>query len=338
MIFTTMDFDQKGKQHGYLQMPYSHNLAGWANLLIPMTVINGGTGPTALVLAGTHGDEYVGQIAVSRLAHELKADAVQGRLILIPTLNQPASRASTRLSPIDGKNLNRAFPGLAEGTPTEQIAYYLTSVLFPLSDIVVDIHTGGRGVKFYPCTCMDLVSDKQQLKTMLEATLAWNTDFLMLYLTNIAGTGLLPVEAEKQGKIVVTTELGGGEWYPADVHQLTQKGLRNVLVHLGVLAGQEETRESLGKPPTRLVRSLNKEDYLMAPEAGFFEPLVDLGTHVNRGQRVGQLHFLDRPDRPSEAIDAKSDGYLICYRAPCLTQQGDCVAVTAQEIDVKSLI
>jgi predicted deacylase len=159
----------------------------------------------------------------------------------------------------------------------------------------------------------------------------------MLYLTNIAGTGLLPVEAEKQGKIVVTTELGGGEWYPADVHRLAQKGLRNVLVHLGVIEGREESRESLGKPPTRFVRSLNKEDYLLAPESGFFEPLVELGAYVNRGQPAGQLHFLERPDRRGEIIEAKSEGYLICFRAPCLTQQGDCVAVTAQEIDPKTL-
>lgn len=337
MIFTTIDFDRKGRQHGFLQLPFSYNLAGWANLMIPITVLSGGSGPTALILAGTHGDEYPGQIAVSRLAHRLEVEKVKGRLILIPTINQPAARASTRLSPLDGKNLNRAFPGSPEGSPTDQIADYLTRVLFPMADIVIDIHTGGRGMKFYPCTCMDLVSDKRQLKTMLEATLAWNTDFLMLYLTNIAGTGLLPVEAERQGKIVVTTELGGGEWYPADVHRLTQSGLQNVLIHLGVIAGKEETRASLGKPPTRLVRSLNKQDYVMAPESGFFESLVDLGTRVEVGQPVGELHFLERPDRPAEVITAQSAGYVICFRSPCRTQQGDCLAVTAQEVEPQSL-
>lgn len=337
MIFTAIDFERKGKQHGYLQLPYSQNLGAWANLLIPITVVNIGKGPTALVLGGTHGDEYPGQIAVSRLAHEVEMDQVKGRLILIPTLNQPASRASARPSPLDGKNLNRAFPGSSEGAPTEQIADHLTRVLFPMSDAVIDIHSGGRSLKFCPCTCMDLVSDKTQLKNMLDATLAWNTDFLMLYLTNIAGTGLLPVEAQRQGTIVVTTELGGGEWYPADVHQLAQSGLRNVLVHLGVLEGCEESRQSLGKPPARLVRSLSKDDYLLAPESGYFEPLVDLGTHVIRDQKVGVLHFLERPDRPAEVIVAKSDGYLICFRAPCLSQQGDCVAVTAQEVDARSL-
>jgi N-alpha-acetyl-L-2,4-diaminobutyrate deacetylase len=262
---------------------------------------------------------------------------VKGRLILIPTLNQPAVRASTRLSPIDGKNLNRAFPGSPEGTVTEQIADYLTRVLLPLSESVIDIHSGGRGVQFYPCTQVNVVSDQQQMKAMIDAAEAWNADFVMFYLTNIAGTGLLAVEASRQGKIVLGTELGGGEWYPADVHQLAQRGLRNVLIHLGVLEGKEETRASLGKPPARIIRSLNKEDYIMAPGAGFFEPLVDLGSYVNRGTPVGELHFLERPDQPAEIIAAQSEGYLISFRAPCLTQQGDCVAVTAQEFDPNSL-
>jgi len=55
----------------------------------------------------------------------------------IPTINQPASRASTRLSPVDGKNLNRTFPESPEGNPTDQIADYLTRVLFPMADSMI---------------------------------------------------------------------------------------------------------------------------------------------------------------------------------------------------------
>ena len=163
---------------------------------------------------------------------------VRGRLILIPALNLPAAKAATRLSPLDGKNLNRSFPGRADGTVTEMIAHYLTTVLFPLADIVIDIHTGGRSVDFYPCAHMHLVPDRAQRQQMIEGTLAWNSDFAFLY-TDIAGTGLLPVEAESQGKIVITTEMGGGEPIPASVHRLTQEGLRNVLVHFGILRGEK---------------------------------------------------------------------------------------------------
>jgi N-alpha-acetyl-L-2,4-diaminobutyrate deacetylase len=331
MIHTSLDFDRPGKQEGFLQVPYSHNLGGWANVMIPLTVIANGAGPTVLVMGGNHGDEYQGQIAAMKLAREVSPDQVTGRLILIPSLNFPAALAATRLSPIDGMNLNRAFPGEAEGAVTSQIAHFLTRVLFPLSDVVIDIHSGGRSMEFVPCAHMHLVADRVQRARMFAAMMAWGTDFAFLY-ADIAGTGLLPVEAENQGKLVVTTELGGGEGIPASVHRIAQGGLRNVLTHVGLLKGVEQTRASLGKAPTILTQALNREDYLLAPESGVFEICVDLGAPVKRGDTVGFIHHLERPDRAPETIVAQSEGYLITMRAPCLTRQGDCVAVIAKEV------
>ncbi len=337
MIITQIDFDRRGKQQGFLRVPYSHNLGGWANVMIPITVVRNGRGPTVLVLGGNHGDEYQGQIAIMKLARELKPGPVSGCIIMIPSLNLPAAKAATRLSPLDGMNLNRAFPGKSEGTVTEQIADYLTRVLFPLADVVIDIHSGGRSMEFVPCSHMHLVPNLEQRRKMLAGMLAWNTDFSFIY-ADIAGSGLLPVEAENQGKTVITTEAGGGECIPADVHRVTQQGLRNVLVHLGVLEGREQTRKSLGKPPTIVVQALKREDYLLAPESGVFEVLVDLGTKVQRGQPLGLIHFIERPDRAPEQITAQSEGYLITIRAPCLTQQGDCVAVIAQQVSEKEMM
>lgn len=337
MIHTAIDLEREGKQQGFLQVPYSHNLGGWANVMVPITVVARGTGPTVLVLGGNHGDEYQGQVAIMKLAREVEPAQVTGRLILIPALNLPAARAATRLSPLDGMNMNRAFPGAAEGPVTSQIAHFLTTVLFPASDVVIDIHSGGRSMEFVPCSHMHLVSDREQRRRMLAAMLAWNSDFSFLY-ADIAGSGLLPVEAENQGKVVVTTEMGGGEAIPAHVHRLTQRGLRNVLVHVGLLAGREETRAGLGLPPAILTQALQRDDYLLAPESGIFEVAVDLGGTVRRGDVVGWIHHLERPDRPAEPIRAASDGFLITMRAPCLTQQGDCVAVVAQQVSVEQVL
>jgi N-alpha-acetyl-L-2,4-diaminobutyrate deacetylase len=304
--------------------------------MIPITCVANGVGPTVLVLGGNHGDEYQGQIAAMKLSRELQPEMVTGRVILIPSLNFPAAREAKRLSPLDGMNMNRAFPGNPEGSVTSQIAHYLTTVLFPVSDVVIDIHSGGRSMEFVPCAHMHLVPNLEQRQRMLAAMLAWNTDFAFLY-ADIAGSGLLPVEAENQGKLVVTTELGGGECIPASVHRIAQCGLRNVLIHVGALRGKAESRESLGKPPTILTQALNRDDYLLAPESGVFEICVDLGNKVKRGEVIGYIHHLERPDRQPDAIEAKSDGYLMTMRAPCLTRQGDCVAVIAQEVDPRSL-
>jgi N-alpha-acetyl-L-2,4-diaminobutyrate deacetylase len=337
LIQTDVDWNRKGKQQGFLRVPYSHNLAGWANVMIPICVIAHGQGPTVLVLGGNHGDEYQGQIAIRKLARTLPEDSVQGRLILIPSLNFPAALTATRLSPIDGMNLNRAFPGDAEGSVTSQIAHYLTHHLFPISDAVIDIHSGGRSMEFVPCSHMHVVAHPEQRRAMLDAMLAWNTDFCFLY-TDIAGSGLLPVEAENLGKTVVTTELGGGEGITAAVHRIAYDGLQNVLRHLGVLNGPVQTRASLGSPPSLITQALDARNYLLAPESGILEICVDLGAAVHADQLIGAIHFLERLDRAPIEIRSPKDGYLIAIRTPCKTQQGDCVAVIAEPVDANAVM
>lgn len=327
-IHSSIDLSQTGAQYGHLAIPYSYNLGGWANLQVPIASLRNGAGPTVLLMAGNHGDEYPGQVAILNLWRELAAGDVSGQLILIPCLNPPAAQAATRLSPLDGKNFNRCFPGNPVGTPSEILADYLTTVLFPLADVVIDLHTGGRSLTFLPTAHMHLVPDPSQRRAMLAATEAFLTDVAFLY-ADVAGTGLLPVEAESQGKIVITTEMGGGEVVPASVHRLCQRGLRNVLAHCGVLKGEVERRSA----PVRWVQALDREDYRFAPESGLYESCVDPGDSVSKGQTLGRIHFLERPDREPVAVLAHEAGMLIAGRAPSIVKQGDCVACIAHDVD-----
>src|SRR5207302_27048 len=127
-------------------------------------------------------------------------------------------------------------------------------------------------------------------------------------------------------------EMGGGEAIPAAVHRLTQSGLGNVLVHFGILEGKKGTHAGLGLPPTRWVQALDWQDYRFAPESGIYENLIDLGAPVQAGQPVGQIHFLERPDRAAVPVIAPTAGILIATRAPALVAQGDCVACIAHEV------
>jgi len=335
-ISTTIDFNCEGKQQGHLAIPYSHNLSGWANLPIHITVIRNGDGPAVLAMAGNHGDEYPGQVAIMRLCHQLEAQDVKGLLILIPCLNPPAAKAGTRLSPLDGKNFNRCFPGNPRGTVSEMLAHYLSSVLFPMVDTVIDLHTGGRSTNFIPCAHMHLVPDPAQRTAMIDAAEAFNTAVTFLY-TDVAGTGLLPSEAERQGKIVITTEMGGGEPVPASIHRQCQSGLRNVLIHRGVLRGKFQTRAAAGLGPARWVQALGPECYRFAPDSGLYENMVDLGETVRVGQPLGLLHSIERPDRDPIPVTASVDGILVANRAPSLVSQGDCLGVVAQDTDPRSL-
>ena len=235
-----------------------------------------------------------------------------------------------------GANLNRSFPGRPDGPPDEQLADFLTRALFPRADIVVDMHSGGRSGHCLAWSEMHWVDDPAQRRAMADAMLAWNSDHHFVYV-DIAGSGLLVGEAEAQGKIVVSTELGGGGFVTAGIHRLAASGVRNVLRHLGVLPGTVETRESLGLPPATILRATDLEDYVLAPESGLFEVVVDLGQRVEAGDLVGRMHFIERPDRAPEPIHAQSSGVVCVIRAIATTEQGDNVVVVGREIDRSEL-
>ena len=331
-VHCTIDLRAPGKQVGRLELPRSNNTSGWSHLFVPIVSIAGPSeGPTALVIGGVHGDEPEGQIAALRLARETEPDDVTGRLLVVPCASPEASRAYTRLWP-NGVNFNRSFPGDPDGPADGQLAHYFSTVLFPLADVVVDMHSGGRSGLCPPWSEMHWVADAAQRRAMVDAMLAWGTDYHFVYI-DIAGTGLLVGEAERQGKVVVSTELGGGGHVTAATHRISQTGLANVLRHVGVLRGEVTTRET----PAVIGRATDVENYLLAPESGLWETFVDLGERVEAGQPVGQIHFLERPDRDPTVVRAQNDGIVFVVRAIATTDQGDNVAVIAREVSVDEL-
>lgn len=149
-VWTTIDFSQPGDQADFLRVPFSSDRSAYGWVPVPMFCLGSGAGPTALLTAGTHGDEYEGQIILRRLLSLLRGRPIAGRVILLPALNQPAVAAGLRNSPLDGGNLNRAFPGQPNAGVTAAIADYVTRVLFPLADLAIDLHSGGGSLDYLP--------------------------------------------------------------------------------------------------------------------------------------------------------------------------------------------
>ena len=334
-VHCSIDLDAPGKQLGQLELPRSSNTSGWSHLYVPIVSIRGGDGPVALVVGGVHGDEPEGQVAALRLARETEPDAVPGQLIVVPCASPDASRAYTRLWP-SGANFNRSFPGAPDGPPDAQLADFFTRFLIPRAEIVVDMHSGGRSSLCPPWSEMHQVDDPEQRRRMVDGMLAWNTDYHFVYI-DIAGTGLLVGEAERQGKVVVSTELGGGGHVTAATHRVAQSGLANVLRHFGALAGEPVTRADLGLPPPTIVDATDIACYLLAPESGLWETFVDIGDRIEAGQPVGQIHFLERPDRAPEVVSAPREGIALAVRAIATTAQGDKVVVVGRQVSAEEL-
>jgi len=322
LVSTDIDYTQDGKQIGVLRIPQSFNTAGWANYFIPIAVIKNGSGPTVLLSGGNHGDEYEGQVTLMNLVRELQPSQIQGRLIILPMLNRPACVAGTRLSPIDGRNMNRAFPGQPNDTITGMIAHYVSNALLPMADIVVDIHSGGRSLQFLPSVNMHELANKTQMNEMVRAANSWGAPYVFIY-ADVAGTGLLPSYAESLGKITLGTELGSAPQFGVEMLRLADGGVKNMLRMYGVLADAPYTPPAV---PSQLVAATDSADYVMAPVSGIFEPFLEMGEQVEAGQKLGQIHSTEQPFADPTPVNAQTGGLLFGRCGFPLTQQGACIA------------
>jgi N-alpha-acetyl-L-2,4-diaminobutyrate deacetylase len=343
-IRNPLDFGKMGRQAGYLQLPPDPS-TGSAGERVPIVSVANGSGPTVLISAGNHGDEYEGQIAALRLIRELDPAQVSGRIIVVPIISTQASRANSRFWP-SGANFNRSFPGSPDGPVIEQLAHFFSTVLFPVADVVIDIHSAGRNGWIVPCSHMCVPKDPVQRKAMLEAMEMWNSDFHFFYTS--AGN-YLPNEAERQGKIVVTTELGGGTRIPVAVQELAWNGLRNVLRHFGVLEGKVITRASLGLPPPILVDCRFDDgntgavvsglmDFIKAPVSGLLEVLVEPGSPVDKGQPVGRIWSHLDPSRPPVDITSPFPGHLMGMKTLPPIEEGQSLALIGRQVERSAVL
>ena len=319
-MVSSVDFGRDGVQHGFLRLPYSRDDSAWGSLMIPISVVKRGKGATALLTGANHGDEYEGPIALLDLARSLSAEDVTGRVIIVPMMNQPAFRAGTRTSPIDKGNLNRSFPGRPDGTTTEKIADYFQRFLLPLTDVVLDFHSGGRTLDFLPYAAAHTLPDKRQEKACFDAVTAFGAPFAMRML-EIDAVGMYDSAAEDQGKIFVTTELGGGGTARASTIAIAKRGVRNLLKHVGILAGK------IDAAPSRWLDMPSSECFIFAEDDGLLETSLDLGDNVRAGQVVARIHPVQRTGLAPIEHSSKLDGLLVARHFPGLIKAGDCLAV-----------
>lgn len=324
-ITTTVDFNRDGVQHGFLKLPHSHDDSAWGSLMMPITVIRHGEGPTALLTGGNHGDEYEGITALLKLANRLTAGDIAGRVIIVPMLNHPAALNGTRTSPIDKGNLNRAFPGSPTGTLTERIADYLTRYLVPISDLVLDIHSGGRTLDLLPFAATHRLDDEDLGRRCLEATLAFGAPNTLL-MAELEGAALFDSVVENQGKVFVSTELRGGGTTTPETVALAERGAENVLRHAGILSGASQS--SLTQA-TRLLEIPDAGHYLQAEHTGLLELCVNLGDEVKAGDLIARVYSMERTGVAPAEYRATVEGILVGRRHPARVGMGDTFAVLA---------
>ncbi len=283
---TAMPFDFDPAQPG----KHFHDLTG----LVPpqpgiggevLCTLSNGPGPVVVLLGGIHGDEYEAQIVLRRLAEALRPEDVTGRILILPSLNFPAGQSGARISPFDGQNMNRVFPGRGDGTPTEALADFLVSRILPGADLLIDVHAGGSD-----CTVVPMVFgftgpgcsiDDGGLTRIMEA---WGYRYVQ-HVKGIRETacGIAPLHGTASIEIEGG---GGGRLLPREL-AIMEDGILRGLAAAGVLRA---LRPALPFQGVHL--DMGPENRVLAPGPGLVEHLVGLGDIVASGQPVALLHPL----------------------------------------------
>ncbi|SHF22935.1 N-alpha-acetyl-L-2,4-diaminobutyrate deacetylase [Modicisalibacter ilicicola DSM 19980] len=327
-ISATVDFDADGVQHGFLKLPISTDESAWGAVMIPITVVKNGEGPSALLTGGNHGDEYEGITALLKLANTLQAEDVHGRVIIVPMMNVPAAQVGRRTSPMDGGNLNRSFPGDPDGSVTEQIADYFTRTLVPLVDVVLDLHSGGRTLDIVPFAAAHLLDDKEQQRQALEGAKAFGAPTAMM-MFELDAAKLFDTAVESQGKIFVATELGGGGTTTPERLAITERGVRNFLIHFGLVDGDLEVPAR----PQVYVDMPDASCYVQSEHTGLLELTLALGDEVKEGDVIARVYDMTRTGAAPVEYRASRGGLLVARRFPAQVHMGDTIAVIAEVVD-----
>lgn len=195
-----------------------------------------------------------------------------------------------------------------------------------MADYVLDIHSGGKTLAFVPFACAHRLLDKTQEAKCIEAMKAFNAPYSLI-LTELDARGMYDTAAEEQGKIFVSTELGGGGTVSEATATIAKKGVRNFLKHAGILAG------TVDKAPSLFLDTPDETCYVTSSHSGLFEPCANLGDLVEKGDVIARIHDIERTGTSAIEYRAKTSGLFAGRHFPGLIQTGDfiCVIGVVQE-------
>ena len=278
----------------------------------PLVDVRGATdGPTLCLLAGVHGCEYSSIQAVRTLVRELDPSGLSGRVRALAFVN-PASfvQRSPFVSPQDGKNPNRTFPGKREGSFTEALTYHVFHELIEPSDYLIDLHGGDQVEALHPFVLFD-ESDVEDSARRMAIAFGFENLIQAPRAERIEGTTI--AAAGDAGVPGIVAEAGGRGLLEQPAVDLLLNGTRSVMREIGMLAGD---------PAPAPARVLSRRfAWLYAPEAGWWRAEVAPGDEVTAGRRLGVVE--DLFGEQLCAIEAPEDGVVLFLTSvPAVAQDG----------------
>ncbi|PSH60931.1 succinylglutamate desuccinylase/aspartoacylase family protein [Phyllobacterium sophorae] len=323
----TFDLDKPGLSKGHLVVPKGTDCGA---LSLPVFSLNKGEGPQLLITGGCHGDELEGPIVARRLIEWLPEAQTCGRIIVVPVLNPPAVQACSRNTPVDGLNLNRVFPGRADGSLTERIADAVSRLLLPMADTIFDLHSFGPGWDFPPASTTHPIADPNLMGKTLRMAEAFKFPMTLVW-EHPGSPGMFDTLAQNQGKVFVCPELGGGT-VGAEALAIYEAGVRNALIALGLVKGEAEYPTFLQAKSTQTLETRRSTDEMKAPARGIFEPRCSVLDEVRQGDLIGILHPMDSLSADGIDIRAPETSIVYAIRSGAYVDVGEGVALFAHPL------
>lgn len=273
---------------------------------IPLFVLNGRRpGPRIALVAGLHGAEFASVIALQRLAAELDPQRLSGTVVIVPLVNIAGfEQNAARVNPVDGKNMNRHFPGSPDGTQTERASHLLTRELLATSDYVIDYHGGDIDEDQEPYAYWIVARNADLTAKMRKMVRAFGLRYVIRFPFDETVPGkanLLPTQAVALGKPTITVDAGrAGAYTQADLDTLVD-GTKRVLAELGMI--------EVGKPGGQTEQEIVRAATLNSPATGIFYPSVRRGERVPKGALLGIV--TDHHGRRLAEITAPDDAVIL---------------------------
>lgn len=309
------------KASGYIEVPPGRDAA----TRIPITVVRGAQpGPTLALIGGTHGAEVAPILALQQLRNQVDPAQLRGTLLIVHIANLPSYLGRTiYYSPVDGKNLNRVYPGDANGTVSQRIAHLITTQIIDRCDYLVDMHAGDGNESLRPYLYWNKLGiDPAVDERARQLALAWGADHIVVDTTrtkDVANSVYTQNTAQLRGKPAITTETGAMGLAEGEMVQRNLDGALRVLRHLGMLDG--------AATQTAAPVWLGKYAVLTSPETGAWHPAVERAHTVAKGAVIGRI--TDYFGTVVAEVKAPFDGEVMYVIGTPAMSRGEPVAMIA---------
>jgi len=282
---------------------------------LPVYLINGAqSGPTLVVTAGIHGGEYPCVEAATRLGQLIDPTRLSGRMIILPSANPVAFKTrSIYITPVDGLNLNRQFPGDPDGTFTRAWADWLFNNVILQADMYIDMHGGDMIEALVPFVSYNLTGDARVDQIASDMADVYGIRATLVKDDPGSLSGTTYAAAAKAGVPALLTEAGGqGVWHESEV-DILQSGVRRVMSRFDMYEAISDQGEAAER--------LSGWSWLSAETGGLFYPTVNIGDEVHKGQDLGCIK--DIFGKMLQTTESPVSGQILFLVTSLAMNQGD---------------